>query len=96
MAADVELIDQASRARYELRVDGRVAGYAMYRREPGRTVFTHTIMKPDYEGRGLGSRLAQFALDDTVARGDRIVPECPFIRAHLERHPEYEASVDPV
>lgn len=96
MAADVELIDQAERARYEVRVGGRVAGFAMYRREPGRTVFTHTIVKPDYEGQGLGSRLAKFALDDTVARGDRIVPECPFIRAYLERHPAYEASVDPV
>ncbi|MGX5694814.1 GNAT family N-acetyltransferase [Agromyces soli] len=96
MTDDIDLRDHRERARYEVLVDGAVAGFAMYRAEPGRTVFTHTIVRPEYEGRGLGSRLARFALDDVVARGDRIVPECPFIRAYLERHPEYEASVDPV
>lgn len=96
MADEVELRDRPERARYEVLVDGRVAGFAMYRREPGRTVFTHTIVKPAYEGRGLGGRLARYVLDDVVARGERIVPECPFIRAYLERHPAYEASVDPI
>lgn len=96
MADEIELRHRPERARYEVLVDGAVAGFAMYRTEPGRTVFTHTIVKPEYEGRGLGSRLASFALDDAVARGDRIVPECPFIRAYLERHPAYEASVDAV
>lgn len=95
-AADIEVIDQSERARYEIRVAGRVAGVAMYRREPGRVVFTHTIVKPEFEGQGLGGRLARHVLDDAVARGERIVPECPFIRAYLERHPAYAASVDPV
>lgn len=96
MADEIELRHRPERSRYEVLVDGAVAGFAMYRDEPGRTVFTHTIVKPEYEGRGLGSRLASFALDDVVARGDRIVPECPFIRAYLERHPAYEGSVDAV
>jgi predicted GNAT family acetyltransferase len=51
-------------------------------------------VKPEYEGRGLGSRLAGFALDDAVARELTIVPVCPFISAYLREHPEYEASVD--
>ncbi|MFK4731443.1 GNAT family N-acetyltransferase [Agromyces mediolanus] len=96
MSEDIQVDEVAERSRYEIRSGGAVAGFAIYRREGGRTTFTHTIVKPEYEGQGLGSRLARFALDDTVARGERIVPECPFIRAYLERHPEYADSVDPV
>jgi predicted GNAT family acetyltransferase len=33
-------------------------------------------------------------LDDAVARGERIVPLCPFIAAYLRTHPGWEGSVD--
>ena len=82
------------RHRYELTVDGQRAGVSQFRVEPGTIVFTHTIIRPEFEGMGLGSRLAKFVLDDAVARGERIVPECPFIAAYLRRHTEYAASVD--
>jgi len=80
--------------RYELTVDGETVGFAQYRATPGRIVFTHTVIEPDHEGKGLGSRLAKFVIDDAIARGDRIVPRCPFIAAYLREHPGYEASVD--
>ncbi|MDR6905454.1 putative GNAT family acetyltransferase [Agromyces sp. 3263] len=80
--------------RYELTLDGERVGFAQYHATPGRIVFTHTVVEPEHEGQGLGSRLAKFVLDDAVARGDRIVPRCPFIAAYLREHPGYEASVD--
>lgn len=93
-AAPVEITRHDDRRRYELVVDGERAGYAQFRLEPGAIVFTHTVIRPEFEGRGLGSRLAKYVLDDAVSRGDRIVPECPFIAAYLRSHPGYEASVD--
>ena len=88
----VERNDEARR--YELTLNGVTAGYAEFRTTPGRIIFTHTVVLPEYEGRGLGSRLAKFVLDDAVARGERIVPRCPFIAAYLREHAGYEASVD--
>ncbi|WP_448002567.1 GNAT family N-acetyltransferase [Agromyces bauzanensis] len=80
--------------RYELKLDGELAGYAEYRTSPGRITFTHTIVFPEHEGKGLGSRIAKHVLDDAVARGDTIVPRCPFIAAYLRRHPDvYDDSV---
>ncbi|HEY4189998.1 MAG TPA: N-acetyltransferase, partial [Candidatus Limnocylindrales bacterium] len=35
------------------------------------------------------SRLATGALDDVGARGLKLTPQCPFISAHIKRHPEY-------
>ena len=80
--------------RYELFVGDELAGFAEYRLRPGRIVFIHTVVDGAFEGQGLGSRLARHVLDDAVARGERIVPLCPFIAAYLRTHPGWEGSVD--
>ena len=80
--------------RYELKLDGELAGFAEYRTNPGRITFTHTVVFPEHEEKGLGSRIAKRVLDDAVASGDTIVPRCPFISAYLRRHPGvYDDSV---
>ena len=85
--------DEAAR-RWQARLDGELAGYAEYRLLRGRIMFTHTVVEPRFEGRGIASRLARAALDSAVALELRIIPRCPFIRAYLEGHPEYAAWVD--
>ena len=89
-----ETIDNPERQRWEVRRGDDVVAYAEYRQAPGRVIFTHTVVEPEYEGRGIGSRLAKTVLDASVAAGLRITPQCPFIRAHVMRHPEYAAHVD--
>lgn len=89
----VQIIRNTDRARYEVRDAERLLGFAMYREEPGRVVFTHTVVKPEFEGQGIGSELARHVIEATIADGDVIVPECPFIAAYLEEHPEYADSV---
>lgn len=76
--------------RYEARIDGVLAGFAQYRLTDERISFTHTEVDAEFEGRGVGSALARFALDDVRADGRRrVVPRCPFIRAWIEHHPDY-------
>lgn len=75
------------RARYEIRVDGEVGGFLLYRpAEDGRVVLPHTEIDPAYEGRGLGSTLAAEALADLARRGDVVVPECPFVAHYLQQN----------
>lgn len=74
-------------SRYELETDGQVA-VAAYRMEGGAVAFTHTVVPPELEGQGLGSRLVKGALDDVRARGLKFVPRCEFVAAYSERHPE--------
>lgn len=94
VTGDITIERNDERRRYELKVDGEFAGYAEYRTNPGRITFTHTVVLPEYEGEGLGSRLAKFVLDEALGRGDTIVPVCPFIAAYLRSHPGlYDASV---
>lgn len=81
-------------SRYELRDGDDVIGFAEYREHPDRMIFTHTVIDNAYEGRGLGSRLVRFVLEDAVARGKRIVPVCPFTAAYLRRHHDFDDHVD--
>ena len=82
--------DHRPGSRYEIILDGELAGVAVYERRPGRVVFTHTEIRPDYKGRGLADKLARWALDDVQARAEeKVIARCPFIAAYIARHPEY-------
>lgn len=88
------MTEDAERQRFVVRVDGREAGIASYRRLGDRLVFTHTEVDDEFAGKGVGSALASEALAAVRARGERIVPLCPFIAAYVERHPEEADLVD--
>jgi predicted GNAT family acetyltransferase len=76
--------------RYEAHADGELAGFAVFRMRGDRIVFTHTEVDDRFEGQGVGSKLARHALDDVRERGSlRVVPQCPFIRSWIEKHPDY-------
>jgi uncharacterized protein len=75
---------------YELTTDGVAAGHAYFEVHGHTVVFTHTEVDPAYEGHGLGGQLARAALDDVRARGEHVIARCPFIKAWIEKHPDYQ------
>jgi len=88
---DVEVRRNDTDHRYELLVDGELAGVADYRpsREPGVLVFPHTEVDPSRRGSGLGEVLVRRALDDVRARGERVVPACWFVAEFFDLNPDY-------
>jgi len=89
MATDISVVDVPDRARFEVRVDGEVAGFTEYRRRPGLIAFIHTLTAPRFEGQGLASHLVGTALSEARADGLSVLPFCPFVRAYIGRHTEY-------
>jgi uncharacterized protein len=90
-----EITHNKGESRYEIHVDGALAGFVVYRTRPDALALTHTEILPEYEGKGLGSVLARGVLDDIRANGGLIVPLCPFIASFIKRHPEYESLIVP-
>ena len=84
--------DNRAEQEFELDVDGHRA-IAAYQREGDRIVFTHTLVPKAVEGRGVGSKLIRAALDAVRDEGLKVVPQCPFVAAYIERHPEYRDLV---
>ena len=93
-SSEVTVRNNEAGYRYEAEVDGRLAGFAVYRLAGDRVVFTHSEVAAEWAGHGVGSALARWALDDVVAGGRTITPLCPFIAAYIERHPDYVSHVD--
>jgi predicted GNAT family acetyltransferase len=91
---DVVTTNNPERTRYEAHIDGELAGFAEYKLTERLVVFTHTEVDDRFAGRGVGSALARFALDDVRAAGERkVLPLCPFIKGWIEKHPDYQDLV---
>ncbi|MBA3907404.1 MAG: N-acetyltransferase [Pseudonocardiales bacterium] len=91
--AGVEVVDAPERSRFEISVDGVLAGSAYYVLRPGRITFTHTEIDDAYGGRGLGGQLARAALDAARTRRLAVRPDCPFIKGWIAKHPDYAELV---
>ena len=91
---DVSVTDNADDSRFELRVSGQLAGYATYRDVGSDRAFEHTVIASEFEGLGLASQLIRHALAETETAGLRVLPFCPFVRAYIQRHPDYLTLVD--
>jgi NAD+ kinase len=88
-ASDAVVVDSFEQQRYEILLNGEVAGALAYRRQGGRIDLMDTEIDPAFEGRGLASRLASAALDEARSQGTPVIVSCPFVTGYVERHPEY-------
>lgn len=91
----VRIVRNAEQHRFEAWLGDDLAGIAEFDPGPGAVTFTHTKVYDAFEGRGIGSQLAREALDEVRARGELVVPRCPFIRSFIEEHPEYQDLLAP-
>lgn len=53
----------------------------------------HTIVPEEMEGKGVGSALVKQALNYARHEEMKVKPTCPFIKAYIDRHPEYKDLV---
>lgn len=84
------IADHPGRQRYELTVGGRRAAHIAYRAHgPGTIELVHTEVEREFEGQGLGSRIAKFVLEDARSRGLKVIPTCDYIAGWVKKHPEY-------
>ena len=88
----IEIRDEPESSRYAAYVDGELAGFSEYTLDPerGRIVIAHTEIDDAFEGHGVGSALVRGELDDVRRRRLRVVPQCPFFKAWIEKHPDYQ------
>ena len=86
--------DNPDEQRYEART-GEGLAVLYYGVDGQRITLIHTEVPPELEGRGIGGKLARYALDDARARGLQVIPVCPFVVAYLRRHPDQMDVVAP-
>lgn len=73
--------------RYEIRYGDVLAGFTEFATDRrGRLTFPHTEVDPAFKGRGLATILVAGAMADAAARGETVVPYCPFVARYLREH----------
>lgn len=86
----VEREDGASKGRYRLLIDGVEAEMTYSRAGKGLIIIDHTEVPAALRGRKVGERLVRQAIEDARRDGIAIIPLCPFAKAQIDRHPEWQ------
>jgi predicted GNAT family acetyltransferase len=92
--SDIQVTDNTELSRYEAHLHGELAGFAEYHLRGSSIVFTHTEVDDAFEGHGVGGAIVRQSLDQVRAAGVYdVIPVCPFYKAWLEKHPDYQDLV---
>jgi predicted GNAT family acetyltransferase len=83
------VVNNKTRHRYELAVEGHIAA-TYYSLADGVITFVHTEVPPELGGRGIASTLIRGALDQVRADGLKVIAQCPFVKAFIEKHADYQ------
>ena len=75
-------------SRFEIYSDEELAGFADVKITDAKMVFPHTEIDPKFGGKGLGSTLIEYALDDAAAKKLMVAPYCPFVSKFISKNPE--------
>lgn len=85
---ELAIIHNTDKHRFETTVDN-ITAFVEYNLFNNGINYTHTEVPTGLEGKGIGSALAKHVLEYAKENKLRIMPLCPFIKAYIDRHPEY-------
>lgn len=90
---DIRREDSETGGRYVVVIDGHEAEMTYSRAGTSRIIIDHTGVPSELGGRGVGKAMVERAVMDARAEGFKIIPLCPFAKATLEKHPEWQDVV---
>jgi predicted GNAT family acetyltransferase len=86
---DIREETSGSGGRYVATVDGHEAEMTYSRASAHLIIIDHTGVPDALRGKGGGQALARHAVEEARRGGWKIIPLCPFFKAQLARHPEW-------
>jgi hypothetical protein len=89
-----DVVDNTAERRFEINLEGETA-FAEYRLIEHGIILPHTVVPEAFEGKGVGGKLARYAMQYARERGLKIIPLCPFMAAYMAKHPETHDLVHP-
>lgn len=86
---EITVLHNPAASRFEARVGTQLA-VADYGLADGRMVFTHTYVPTGLRGHGIAEKLVRAGLEFARSEQRRVVPECSYVAAFIERHKEFQ------
>ncbi len=89
-AIEVKREQGPTKGRYIAVVDGHEAEMTYTRSGEGLIIIDHTGVPDALRGRSVGQALVKRAVEDARAEGKKILPLCPFAKAQIGKHVEWQ------
>lgn len=86
----MNVVDNKEKQRFETFIDEHRA-IIEYSVQPGVLVLEHTEVDPALKGQGVASELVEKVLLQIELLGLKVVPQCPFVKKYIEKHPEWNS-----
>ncbi|MBO1530446.1 N-acetyltransferase [Psychrobacter sp. F1192] len=87
---DLNITHNTEAKRFETTVEDHT-GYISYQERGDTLIYDHTLVPQALGGRGIGSKLVKHALDYAQHNDKKVVSQCSFVSAYIDRHPEYQS-----
>ncbi len=91
---EITVRDNTESLCYEALIGDHVVGTIVYDHSGPRMVFRHTIVEPEFRGRGIATTLVTRALGDIRAKGMTLTNYCGFVSGFIANHLEYADLID--
>lgn len=89
-AIEVKREQGVTKGRYVAVVDGHEAEMTYSRAGESLIIIDHTSVPDALRGRSVGQALVKRAVEDARAEGKKILPLCPFAKAQIGKHAEWQ------
>lgn len=76
--------------RFEVKLNDQIA-FVDYKLHNNVISLIHTEVPKELSGKGVGSFLARNVLEFAKQQQLEVKPYCPFIKAYIDKHPEYQS-----
>ena len=93
MENNYQVTNNEKNQRFEIAIESEIA-YLEYRWYKGDLALMHTTVPKEFEGKGIASSLAKFALEYAKEKQLKIMVYCPFVGKYLKNHNEYSFLID--
>lgn len=90
---EIEREDTEKGGRYTVQLNGEEAEMTYSRAGTSRIIIDHTGVPDGMRGMKVGLAMVKRAVEDARAGNYKIIPLCPFAKATLAKHPEWQDVV---
>ena len=87
---DIQHHEDDSKGYYWVKVDGHRAEMTYSRAGEKLIIIDHTGVPDALRGMGIGEKLVERAVIDARESGRKITPLCPFAKAQIAKHKEWQ------
>lgn len=81
-----------ARSRFEMRVEEKIS-LVDYMKRGNVLIVTHTEVPAELEGRGIAAALTKALLEYVRSNSLKVRPVCPYTKAYIQKHTEYNDLV---